>query len=162
MASLPPTPARRCHWGHALEHDDAYCPVCGVAAGATAPAPALPGAVPPPPPPGAVPPPPSSYAPGPYGYPYAPSYSYPYAVRAATNGMAVASMVLGILWIYWIGSVLALIFGYIALSQIRQRQEGGRGMALAGVILGWIGIGTLAIGLIFGISGALSGGSSVR
>jgi hypothetical protein len=94
----------------------------------------------------------------PYGYPYAPSYGYPYAARAATNGMAVASMVLGILWIYWIGSILALIFGYIALSQIRQRQEGGRGMALAGVILGWVGIGTLTIGLFFGFIGALSGG----
>ena len=29
--------------------------------------------------------------------------------------MAIASLVLGILWLDWIGSVLALIFGYIAL-----------------------------------------------
>ena len=46
-------------------------------------------------------------------------------------------MVLGIVWIYWIGSILAVIFGHRALKQIDQSQgrEGGRGMALAGLIL---------------------------
>jgi hypothetical protein len=28
-----------------------------------------------------------------------------------TNGLAIASMVLGIVWVYWLGSVLALVFG---------------------------------------------------
>jgi hypothetical protein len=59
--------------------------------------------------------------------------------------MAIASMVLGILWIYWIGSVLALVFGYVALNQIKARNESGRAMAIAGVVLGWVGVG---IGLL--------------
>ncbi len=59
--------------------------------------------------------------------------------------MAVASLVLGIVWLDWIGSVLALIFGYIALSQIKRRQQGGRGLALAGITLGWIGIAFLML-----------------
>ena len=54
--------------------------------------------------------------------------------------MAIASLVLGILWLDWIGSVLALIFGYIALGQIKQRQQAGRGLAIAGIVLGWIGV----------------------
>jgi hypothetical protein len=58
-----------------------------------------------------------------------------------TNGFAVASMVLGILWLFYLGSILALIFGYIAKQQIRQRGETGDGMATAGIILGWVGIG---------------------
>ena len=33
---------------------------------------------------------------------------------APINGKAIASMVLGILWLYWIGSILALVLGYIA------------------------------------------------
>nr|WP_281372405.1 DUF4190 domain-containing protein [Prauserella isguenensis] len=57
--------------------------------------------------------------------------------------MAVASMVLGILWLYWLGSILALIFGYIAKKQIEQRHEGGGGMATAGIVLGWVGLGIL-------------------
>ena len=63
-----------------------------------------------------------------------------YVQAAPTNGFAIASMILGILWLYWLGSILALIFGYVALSQIRRRGGGGRGMAIAGVVLGWIGV----------------------
>jgi hypothetical protein len=58
------------------------------------------------------------------------------------NGLAIASLVVGILWLYWLGSILALIFGYIALHQIKQQNERGRGMAIAGTVLGWIGMAT--------------------
>jgi hypothetical protein len=90
------------------------------------------------------------YGQAPYGQPYPPPYGYPLVQR--TNGMAIASMVLGILWIYWIGSILALIFGYIAKNQIRERGEAGSGMATAGIVLGWIGVGILALVLLFGIA----------
>jgi hypothetical protein len=63
--------------------------------------------------------------------------------------MAIASLVLGILWIYWIGSILALVFGYVAQQQIRQRGESGGGMAIAGIVLGWIGAATLVVMLFF-------------
>lgn len=64
---------------------------------------------------------------------------------AGTNGLAIASMVLGILWLYWLGSILAVIFGHCALAQIRRTGEGGGGLAVAGLVLGWIGVGTLAL-----------------
>jgi hypothetical protein len=59
--------------------------------------------------------------------------------------MAVASLVMGILWIYWIGSILALVLGYVARNEIdRERGRlGGRGMATAGIVLGWVEIGIL-------------------
>jgi uncharacterized protein DUF4190 len=92
-------------------------------------------------PPGSLPP--QSYHPG-YQMPY-----QPYATPArATNAMAIASMVLGILWLYWIGSILALIFGYMALGQIKERNEAGRGMAIAGIVLGWVGIGFASLAII--------------
>lgn len=64
-----------------------------------------------------------------------------------TNGLAIASLVLGILWLYWIGSILALVFGYSAKSQIDRSGgvEGGRGLAVAGIVLGWVGVGTLVL-----------------
>lgn len=65
-----------------------------------------------------------------------------------TNGFATASLVLGILWLSCVGSVLALIFGYISLRQIKERGEGGRGMAIAGIVLGWGGVALAAILLI--------------
>ena len=95
------------------------------------------------------PPPPGGALPGPYGQPY----GYPYATPRRTNGLAIASMVLGILWLYWIGSVLALVFGYIARNQIRERGEGGGGMATAGIVLGWIGVGFFVLTLVVGIAG---------
>lgn len=75
-------------------------------------------------------------------YAYQPETFPQYVVRR-TNGLAIASMVLGILWIWWIGSVLAVIFGFVSLKQIKERGEGGRGMAIAGLVLGLIGIVTL-------------------
>jgi len=97
----------------------------------------------PPPYPAAPPAPPPPYG---YGPPYPPPPGYPpYYPPRPTNGFAIASLVLGILWIYWLGSILALIFGYIAQRQIRERNENGNGMAIAGIVLGWIGAGTLAL-----------------
>ena len=107
------------------------------------------------PPPGGYPPP---YGPPPGGYPPvygAPPGGYPYAPQR-TNGMAVASMVLGILWIYWIGSILALVFGYVAKRQIKERGESGSGMATAGIVLGWVGVGILVLLLVFGVAASTS------
>lgn len=61
--------------------------------------------------------------------------------------MAIASLVLGVLWIYWIGSILALIFGYLAKKEIRESSDQleGKGLATAGIVLGWVGVGTLVL-----------------
>jgi hypothetical protein len=78
--------------------------------------------------------------PAPGGTPV-PSYG-----RAPTNGMAVASMVLGILgmvgMIWIISPILALVFGYISKGQIDRSggSQEGRGFAIAGIVLGWVGI----------------------
>ncbi|MGH3616145.1 MAG: DUF4190 domain-containing protein [Pseudonocardia sp.] len=69
--------------------------------------------------------------------------------------MAIASLVLGIVWIYWIGSILALIFGYQAKKQIAERGEAGGGLATAGIVLGWVGVGVLAIVLVVAVIGGV-------
>jgi hypothetical protein len=91
--------------------------------------------VPPPPPaPPAVP------APAPYYYP--PAQQLP-----TTNGLAVASLVAGFVWLGWLGSVFALIFGHIALGQIKRSngRETGNGLAIAGLALGYIELGFLLL-----------------
>jgi hypothetical protein len=94
---------------------------------------------------------PPHYGQQPSQYQYQYQYQYPYQAPG-TNGLAIASMVVGILWLYWVGSILALIFGYIARGQIRQRQEAGDGMAIAGIVLGWIGIATLVLVIILAVA----------
>ncbi|MFW5898925.1 MAG: DUF4190 domain-containing protein, partial [Jiangellaceae bacterium] len=62
----------------------------------------------------------------------------PYPLPAPTNGMAIASLVLGIVritvgWILvGIPSVLAVVFGHVALSTISRTGQQGKGMAIAG------------------------------
>ena len=72
------------------------------------------------------------------------------ALPQKTNGFAVVSLSMGILWYFWIGSILALIFGYIAKAQIDalQGEQKGRGFAIAGIVLGWVGVGILALVII--------------
>jgi len=74
------------------------------------------------------------------------------APATRTNGFAIASLVLGIVWIYGLGSILALVFGLVARSQINQSEgsQKGTGLAVAGIVLGIVGIVGL-IALIVGI-----------
>lgn len=68
---------------------------------------------------------------------------YPQMAQASpTNGLAVGSMVCGILEIFTLGfaAVPAVILGHVARAQIRQTGERGDGMAVAGLVLGYLGI----------------------
>ena len=80
-------------------------------------------------------------------------------VSTSINGLAIASMVLGILWIYWIGSILAIIFGLVAMGQIKRStgRQSGRGMAIAGLVLGLVGVGILLLVIIAAAAVSSSG-----
>jgi hypothetical protein len=68
-----------------------------------------------------------------------PAYGAP--PQALDTSKAVLSMVLGIVGILFAGlltGIPAIIIGSRARKAIRAGQAGGDGMALAGVILGWI------------------------
>ena len=103
----------------------------------------------PPPGPGASPPAPSYGPPPTAGYAYpAPGQSYGYTGVPKNNGLAIAAMVCSFFfWIYGLGAILGIIFGFIARSQIKKSNgtQRGEGMALAGIIIGFIGI---VIGII--------------
>ena len=51
-----------------------------------------------------------------------------------TNGLAIASLVLSLVGFGFIAAIL----GHVALGQIKRQNEAGRGLALAGVIIGWV------------------------
>lgn len=49
-----------------------------------------------------------------------------------------ASLVLSLLWLFWLGSLAAVVFGFIALRQIKRAGGGQRGRtpAVIGVVVG--------------------------
>ena len=76
-----------------------------------------------------------------YGYPpVGPLYGYVPVQK--TNGLAIASLVCSLVWLGGVGSILAIIFGFIARSQIKKSEGAvqGNGLALAGIIIGFVGL----------------------
>ena len=118
-----------CSNGHQCPENVAFCPTCGVAFGTPAP---MSVGMPPP----------------------MAQVTYVQQIQTtSTNGLAIASMVLGIGWVWWIGSILALVFGFVARKQIRERGQRGDGMAIAGIVLGCVGAATLLLFIILFAAG---------
>jgi len=64
------------------------------------------------------------------------------AAPPRTNSLAVASLVCGIAEIFTFGltAIPAVVLGHVARGQIRRTGETGGGLAMAGLILGWLAI----------------------
>lgn len=71
-------------------------------------------------------------------------------VPPQTNILAIVSLTLGILWLAWLGSLGAVIVGHMARRQIASSNGGqtGDGLATAGLVLGYLGLGFLLIYVI--------------
>jgi hypothetical protein len=73
--------------------------------------------------------------------PYQPAPN-PILVRSSTNTLAGVSLGFGIgqIFFWGIGSLVAIVCGHVARSQIRKTGEAGDGMAQAGLVLGYLGL----------------------
>lgn len=88
----------------------------------------------------------------PYTPPYAPQAYFPTVLPTSTA--ATVSLIFGILaWtmVPLLGAIGAVIAGHMARQEIRDAggQLGGDGMALAGLILGYLQLGFVALGICF-------------
>jgi hypothetical protein len=84
-------------------------------------------------------------------FPIAAPY-YPPAPQQ-TNGLAIGSLVCALLGI----SLPAVIMGHIARHQIRDRNQAGDGLAIAGLVVGWLGMTFWVLMFVAGIIAASSG-----
>jgi hypothetical protein len=66
--------------------------------------------------------------------PASPQYNYP-PVRP-TNVLGIITLVLGVLGF----AIVPVITGHIALAQIKRTGDDGRGITIAGLVLGYIGV----------------------
>lgn len=92
--------------------------------------------------------------------PYAGQYGYGgYGVQQKkTNGMALGSLITSLASLLTCGlaGVVGAILGHVAMGQIKRTGEDGHGMALAGIIVGWVLFGLfiayIAFLVIVGVS----------
>ncbi|MFJ7176878.1 DUF1707 and DUF4190 domain-containing protein [Streptomyces massasporeus] len=70
--------------------------------------------------------------------------------RARTNGKAVAAGVCGLLCVPTMGltGIPAVVLGHVARAEIRSRGELGDGLALTGLVLGWLSTAGWALVLV--------------
>ncbi len=118
----------------------------------------------PPPAPGApvtpqAPPQSSSPSPGAPGW-GAPPYTPP----ARTNALAIISLVAGCAQFFFcfVSSIVAVVTGHIARRQVKRTGEQGAGFALAGLILGYVGLALTVLAIagfavfVFAFSGTVA------
>jgi hypothetical protein len=95
-----------------------------------------------------------------------PGYGQPIFVNRPTNGMAIAALVCSLAGLaVFISAPVGAILGHVARKQIRESGEQGDGMALAGIIVGWILTGFMLcacavyaglLATLFGLGGGAS------
>jgi len=68
-----------------------------------------------------------------------------------TNRLAVVSLILGLVWIWWVTSILAIVFALIALRLIMQRNQKGRDKATVGLGFGMMWLVPLGYFSSFGL-----------
>ena len=119
------------------------------------------GAYPPPSPGGYPPPPGYGGYPGGFGGPPGPYDPYATSIPAGTNSLATASLITSIVGallslICCIGGflpVVGIVLGTVALNQIKRTNQEGRGMAIAGIVIGAVTLALLI--LLFTVLGAI-------
>ncbi|WEO75692.1 DUF4190 domain-containing protein [Cryobacterium sp. SO2] len=81
----------------------------------------------------------------PAGYPAGQTPGAPLAgpVAPRTNTLSIVSLVTG-----FFCSIAAVITGHLALGQIKRSGEAGKSLAIAGLILGYLGIAATAVGVL--------------
>jgi hypothetical protein len=79
--------------------------------------------------------------------------------------LAVATMGIGLLCLLPLGClppigwIITVIYGHLGLNEIRNTGEPGRGMAIAGLVMGYIGLGIILLSILAVVGILLLGGT---
>jgi hypothetical protein len=90
--------------------------------------------------------------------------------RPGSNGRAIAALCCGVLGFVPFASIAAIVLGIVALAQLRRVVQNGRGMAVAGIVLGSLWVAGAVALVVFAVtstpdrdeSGALVPGQTVQ
>ncbi|MGE3284505.1 MAG: DUF4190 domain-containing protein [Pseudonocardia sp.] len=91
-----------------------------------------------------------------------PAYGQP-GYTVPTSGMAVASLICSLvgLFTFGLGSIPGVVLGHMALPETRSGERGGHGLAIAGLIIGYVQIaGWLIFWVVVFLAGAAGAAGS--
>lgn len=80
------------------------------------------------------------------------------AAPASKNTLSIVAFVLSLLGF----NVIAVVLGFVGLSQIKKTGQGGRGLALAAIIIGFVSLVLGTIFVIAAVAAAANAGLSVE
>lgn len=91
----------------------------------------------------------------PYGAPPPPGGGWGGApAPPPTNGKAIGALVASVLGFFCgVGFIVGLILGYSARKEIQASggQQGGEGLATAGIVIGWVGVALMVLGIVVAV-----------
>jgi hypothetical protein len=88
----------------------------------------------------------------------------PYPATGTTNVLAIVSLATGLasyVVIPVLGAIVAIVTGHMARGQIKRTGESGSGMALAGLILGYVHLVLVAIAIVIIVIIAIVAGVAI-
>lgn len=89
--------------------------------------------------------------PVPQGYGY-----YPPQPPAQSDGLAVTSLIASLVWLGGVGSIVGVVTGHLSRSRAAKEGRPQSGLALAGLIIGYLGLaGMLAVVALFAAGAAI-------
>jgi uncharacterized membrane protein (Fun14 family) len=68
-----------------------------------------------------------------------------------TSGLAIASVILGIVWLFGLGSIAAIALGWRAVREVEGSDGAleGHAIAIAGIVIGAVGLASSALLVAF-------------
>jgi hypothetical protein len=85
----------------------------------------------------------------PVGYGQPTAYGQPVAYAQPTNTLAIVALILGLSgFIFFITGIGGIVCGHIALSQVKRTGQNGRGLAIAGLVSGYVSVGLLLLFIV--------------
>lgn len=86
------------------------------------------------------------------GQQWVPAYAPSPVSGSVHDGLAIGSLVLSVLWLVGLGSVAGVVLGHVSRSKAAREGRQKSGVALAGLIVGYVGVAFMVIGILAAVA----------